>query len=160
VVAQDPVAAGIVSDAVGLLGLGDSAIRPFPFAELVDNPNAVQQWLTDLFAAGGATPVRAWLQHFAGLFRSLFGVAPVAQFPPNGYRLYVDPNFEGFRPATDYVAAPSKTFSTGVNGYRIRALGDWDATIDHNYVGRTPKKTDETASLHVPLRGPRFVQWL
>jgi len=91
VVAQDPVAAGIVSDAVGLLGLGDSAIRPFPFAELVDNPNAVQQWLTDLFAAGGAPPVRAWLQHFAGLFRSLFGVAPVAQADGDAWGIDIIP---------------------------------------------------------------------
>lgn len=81
VVSQDPVAAGVVSDAVGLLGLGDTAIRPFPFAELADDPAAVQQWLSDLFA-GGAPPIRNWLQHFAGLFRSLFGVAPAAAPEP------------------------------------------------------------------------------
>lgn len=81
VVSQDPVAAGIVSDAVGLLGLGDTAIRPFPFAQLADDPAAIQQWLTDLFA-GGAPPIRNWLQHFAGLFRSLFGAVPAAAPEP------------------------------------------------------------------------------
>ena len=53
----------------------------------------------------------------------------------NGYRLYVDPGGQGFRPATDYIAAPSKTFSTGVNGYRMRAL-EWDPTIDNVFLGR------------------------
>jgi hypothetical protein len=84
IVAQDPVAAGIVSDAVGLLGLGESTIPPFPFAEFASNPAAIQEWLAGLFAPDAAPPVRAWLQHFAGLFRSLFGVAPVAQVEADG----------------------------------------------------------------------------
>jgi large repetitive protein len=81
IVSQDPVAAGMVSDAVGLLGLGDSAIRPFPFAELANNPAAIQQWLSDLFE-GAAPPIRSWLQHFTGLFRSLFGALPAATPEP------------------------------------------------------------------------------
>ena len=90
IVSQDPVAAGIVSDAVGLLGLGDGAIRPFPFAGLANDPAAVQQWLADLFGPGAAPPVRAWLQHFAGLFRSLFGAPPAAQAEPGGNAWGID----------------------------------------------------------------------
>jgi hypothetical protein len=39
----------------------------------------------------------------------------------NGYRLYVDPNGTGYRPAADFVSAPTKTYSTGFNEYTIRA---------------------------------------
>ena len=44
---------------------------------------------------------------------------------PDPKAVYVDPGGTGFRPATDYVAAPTHTFSTGVNNYRIRSL-TWD----------------------------------
>lgn len=63
----------------------------------------------------------------------------------NGFRLYVDPQGEGYRPAADYVAAPSKTFSTGVNAYRIRSL-TFDNTVDNVFLGRGSRNGFETAA--------------
>lgn len=80
VVAQDPVAAAAVSDAVGLLGLADNTIPAFPFAQVASDPGALQRWLSSLFdASAGAAPVEDWLRHFAGLFRSLFGALPAPE---------------------------------------------------------------------------------
>ena len=61
----------------------------------------------------------------------------------NGFRLYVDPQGAGYRPAADYVAAPSKTFSTGVNAYRIRSL-TFDTTVDNTFLGRGSRNGLET----------------
>jgi hypothetical protein len=61
----------------------------------------------------------------------------------NGFRLYIDPAGQGYRPAADYLAAPSKTFSTGVNAYRIRSL-DFDTTVDNVFVGRGARNGLET----------------
>jgi hypothetical protein len=61
----------------------------------------------------------------------------------NGFRLYMDPAGQGYRPAADYLAAPTKTFSTGVNGYRIRAL-DFDPTVDNVFLGRGARNGLET----------------
>jgi hypothetical protein len=63
----------------------------------------------------------------------------------NGYRLYVDPGGTGFRPATDYIAAPTHTFSTGMNNYRIRSL-TWDPTVDNIFVGRGSRNGIESAA--------------
>ena len=72
----------------------------------------------------------------------------------NGFRLYVDPEGLGYRPAADYLAAPSKTFSTGVNAYRIRAL-DYDPTVDNVYLGRGARNGLETGG--APLTEHAFV---
>lgn len=61
----------------------------------------------------------------------------------NGFRLYVDPDGQGYRPAADYLAAPSATFSTGVNAYRIRAL-DFDIAVENVYLGRGARNGLET----------------
>ena len=63
----------------------------------------------------------------------------------NGYRLYVDPANQGFRPATDYLAAPTHTYSTGVNQYRIRSL-TWDPSIDNVFLGRGARNGLETTA--------------
>ena len=63
----------------------------------------------------------------------------------NGFRLYIDPEGQGYRPAADYLAAPSKTFSTGVNAYRIRSL-DFDITVDNAFLGRGARNGLETTA--------------
>lgn len=63
----------------------------------------------------------------------------------NGFRLYVDPQGQGYRPAADYVAAPAKTFSTGVNAYRIRALS-LDLSLDNTFLGRGSRNGFETTA--------------
>ena len=78
IVAQNPVAAAAVQDAVGLLGLAENEIPAFPFVHAAQNPAAVQGWLASLFE-GGAPPIEAWLRHFAGLFRALFPAAPAVE---------------------------------------------------------------------------------
>lgn len=80
VVDQDPVAAGVLADVLGLLGLGDSSVPAFPFAELASDADAVRRWLASLFDGAAAGPIQAWLLHFAGLFKALLPGAPaVAQ---------------------------------------------------------------------------------
>ncbi len=75
----------------------------------------------------------------------------------NGFRLYVDPAGEGFRPATDFVSAPTHTFSTGVNEYRMRAL-IFDATpgVGNTYLARGARDGLESglAPLTEPARVP------
>src|SRR5262249_54384572 len=67
----------------------------------------------------------------------------------NGYRLYVDPAGQGFRPATDYVAAPPHTFSAGVNGYKIRPL-TWDSSGDKVFRGRGSRNGIEGTAAPLP----------
>ena len=74
----------------------------------------------------------------------------------NGFRLYVDPQDQGFRPAADFLAAPTKTFSTGVNGYRIRALGI-DTAIDNVFLGRGARNGLETGAAPLTERGTVFM---
>jgi hypothetical protein len=64
------------------------------------------------------------------------------------------PRDKGYRPAADYLAAPSKTFSTGVNAYRIRAL-DYDSAVDNVFIGRGARNGLETGG--APLTEHAFV---
>jgi hypothetical protein len=70
----DPTAIALSNHLLGLFGLDDSgAIPVFPFAQLADGPQALQQWLGSLI--GGSAPSSTqWLQHFAGLFGSAIAV--------------------------------------------------------------------------------------
>ena len=61
----------------------------------------------------------------------------------NGFRLYMDPAGQGYRPASDFLAAPTKTYSTGVNNYRIRSL-DFDIAVDNAFLGRGARNGLET----------------
>jgi hypothetical protein len=63
----------------------------------------------------------------------------------NGYRLYVEPESDGFRPASDYVAAPTHTYSTGVDLYRIRSL-TFDPTLSNTFMGRGMRNGIESAA--------------
>src|SRR5215472_3739311 len=60
----DPTAIALSNHLLGLFGLDDSgAIPVFPFAQLADGPQALQQWLGSLI--GGSAPSSTqWLQHF------------------------------------------------------------------------------------------------
>ncbi|WP_217591181.1 DUF6603 domain-containing protein [Burkholderia sp. GbtcB21] len=79
VASADPAAVRAVGNAIGLLGLADTAIPAFPFARVANDPAAVQQWLQSLFEGAGPLPIEAWLGHFAGLFGDLFGAAPAVE---------------------------------------------------------------------------------
>lgn len=63
----------------------------------------------------------------------------------NGYRLYLEPESDGFRPASDYVAAPTHTYSTGVDLYRIRSL-TFDPTLSNTFMGRGMRNGIESAA--------------
>jgi hypothetical protein len=63
--------------------------------------------------------------------------------PANGFRLYVDPNDTGFRPATEFVAAPTHTFSTGMNLYRVLDVG-YDPHVTNLYMGRSARNGVES----------------
>ncbi len=65
--------------------------------------------------------------------------------PTDGFRLYVDPAGAGFRPAADFVAAPTKTYSTGWSLYRIRS-NVLDLSGANSYVGRGARHGLESAS--------------
>ena len=79
VVAQaGPAVAQTVTDVVGLLGLADTNVPAFPLADLASNPASIQRWLASLFD-GATPPINAWLEHFAGLFRNLFGAPPTVE---------------------------------------------------------------------------------
>ena len=78
-VAQDPVSAAAVQDAIGLLGLAENEIPAFPFVQVAHDPAAVQAWLSSLFEGAGPPPIEAWLRHFAGLFKALFGAPPAVE---------------------------------------------------------------------------------
>lgn len=63
----------------------------------------------------------------------------------DGFRLYVDPAGAGFRPAADFVSAPTKTYSTGWSLYHIRADG-LDLAGTNDYLGRGARQGLESAA--------------
>jgi hypothetical protein len=77
----DPAAVALANHLLGLFGLDDSgAVPAFPFAQLAEGPQALQQWLGSLI--GGSPPSAVqWLQHFAGLFGSTVAVEGAAAGP-------------------------------------------------------------------------------
>ena len=115
------VAAGALALALAAFGCGDNSGNPVGYEPQATSDSALL--ILDIQPANADS---SELSVFAAIFDGSTA---------NGYRLYVDPGGQGFRPATDYVAAPTHTFSTGVNGYRIKALG-WDPTVDNVYLGR------------------------
>jgi hypothetical protein len=55
----------------------------------------------------------------------------------DGFRLYVDPDGEGYHPATAFGAGPTKTYSIGVNEYRMRSLVfNPEVGVTNRYLGR------------------------
>jgi len=58
-------AAQVIMHVLGLLGVGDSNVPAFPFAQITQGPAALQAWLGSLLD-GGHLP--AWLGHFSALF--------------------------------------------------------------------------------------------
>lgn len=63
----------------------------------------------------------------------------------DGFRLYANPADAGFRPATDFVSDPTKTYSTGINEYRMRSLV-FDTNGYNTYLARGARHGFETAS--------------
>jgi hypothetical protein len=53
----------VVNYLLPLLGLGGGAIPPFPFLELVSDPQAIQKWFASI-------PLQSWLAQLAGLLGS------------------------------------------------------------------------------------------
>ncbi|HEX5354827.1 MAG TPA: DUF6603 domain-containing protein [Aquabacterium sp.] len=58
-------AAAVVMHVLGLLGVGDSNVPAFPFAQITQGPAALQSWLGSVLDGGHLT---AWLGHFSALF--------------------------------------------------------------------------------------------
>ena len=54
----------VATHLLGVLGLSDDGIPPFPFLDLVKNPASIQSWFQSMVQSGGVTK---WLSHFAGL---------------------------------------------------------------------------------------------
>jgi len=115
------VAAGALALALAAFGCGDNQGNPVGYEPQASGDSALL--IVDVQPANADSSELA-----------VFGVIYDGS-TANGYRLYVDPGGQGFRPATDYLAAPTRTFSTGVNAYVIKALG-WDPAIDNVYLGR------------------------
>jgi len=125
------VAAGALALALAAFGCGDNSGNPVGYT-----PDAVSD---SALLVMDVQPANADSSEFV-VYAQIFDGSTA-----NGYRLYVDPGGQGFRPATDYAAAPTQTFSTGVNGYRIRAL-QWDQAVDNVYLGRGSRNGLESTS--------------
>lgn len=65
--------------------------------------------------------------------------------PADGFRLYANPVDQGFRPATDFVSDPTKTYSTDINEYRMRSLV-FDSGGDNTYLARGARHGFEGAA--------------
>jgi hypothetical protein len=115
------VAAGALALALAAFGCGDNSGNPIGYEPQASGDSALLL-LNIQPANADSSEIAVYAQIFD-------------RSTANGYRLYVDPGGQGFRPATDYLAAPTQTFSTGVNGYQMRAIG-WDYTVDNVYLGR------------------------
>ncbi len=55
----------VINHLMPLFGLGTDGIPPFPFADLLNGPAALQRWFNSLITTGKIT---AWLGHLGGLF--------------------------------------------------------------------------------------------
>ncbi len=64
----DPAGQSLVQSLPGLLGLLNDGIPPFPFADLLHNPQGLRAWLRSLTAGGAGAPAVKWLGHLAALF--------------------------------------------------------------------------------------------
>jgi hypothetical protein len=73
----------------------------------------------------------------------------------NGYRLYLEPGSEGFRPASDYMAAPTHTYSTSVDLYRIRSL-TFDPGLTNTFLGRGLRNGIESTAAPLTERAAVF----
>lgn len=61
-------AAQVIMHVLGLLGVGDSNVPAFPFAQITQGPAALQSWLGSVLDGGHLT---AWMGHFSALFGAI-----------------------------------------------------------------------------------------
>jgi hypothetical protein len=95
--------------ALGAAGCGDNGGEPTGFGP-PGTPNGALLFLD----VQPATPVDS---SQVLVFGDIYATPPA-----DGFRLYVDPGNTGFRPATEFIAQPTHTFSTGRYVFRVRSL--------------------------------------
>ena len=114
-----------------LAGCGDNSGDPAGFA-----PDGVSATSTLILDVQPATADSSQVWVFGDIYDATLA---------NGYRLYLDPEDQGFRPASDYISAPTHTYSTGTNLYRIRSL-TFDPSLTNTFVGRGIRNGVESRS--------------
>jgi len=66
----------------------------------------------------------------------------------DGFRIYANPGDQGFRPAEDYIAGPTATWSTGWSLFSIQ-LATFDPTVGTDLVGRGAYKGIESGAASI-----------
>jgi hypothetical protein len=77
----------------------------------------------------------------------------------DGFRLYVDQNGTGYRPATDFLSGPTKTYSIGVNEFRMRS-SEFDQTpgVVNRFLARGARDGFETGLAPLTTEAAVWVQ--